>query len=107
MNRKIAYRAACARTRDARERLLTSVQAARNRVAPARLRQDAAAGVVGAAMDGAAYAAAKARQRPIATGGAIAALLLYLARRPLAALFGRLYVRIRPPQTEVSETDNG
>ncbi|EQB30704.1 hypothetical protein [Sphingobium ummariense] len=96
MSGEADYKAATARAREARAHFLTSAQAARDRITPARLKQDAqaqAADVVG-------RMAAKARQRPIAIGTAAAALLAYLARRPLAALFGRLYVRLRNRKPE-------
>jgi len=54
-----------------------------------------------------AQAAAKAHQRPIAVGAAATAFGLFLARRPLAALFQRLYVRFKDTQTDNSENDDG
>ena len=107
MSRKIAYREASARADAARARLLASADAARARVAPARLKQDMKDGIGGATKDGIALVAAKAQQRPVAIGAAAGAFGLFLCRRPLAALFRRLYVRFRNQDSENSETDDG
>ena len=107
MKRETAYREACARADAARARLIASAGEAKARSAPARLKQDAMAAATGAVLDGMARGAAQARQHPVALGAAAGAFLLYLARRPLAALFGRLYVRVASTPPEISETDDG
>jgi hypothetical protein len=107
MNQEAAYRDACTRADEQRARLAASAQAAKARIAPARLKQDAKNKVTATALDAAAYAAAKVQQRPVAIGAAAAAFGLFLARRPLAALFGRLYVRFRNRDTDLSEIDDG
>jgi hypothetical protein len=107
MKKAIAYAQACARADAARTRMLASAEDAKARVAPARLKQDATSAFTGAVLGGIAKGAAQAQQRPIAIGAAATAFILYLARRPLAALFGRLYVRVKDAQQTISETDNG
>lgn len=101
------YRAASAYAQERRAILVDSAKAARDRIRPARLRQDAVDKVTGTALDGVAYVAAKGASRPVAFGAAAGALGLYLARRPLAALFRRLYVRITNRDTAVSEIEDG
>lgn len=107
MSGVVRYREAVARAEAAKHSLMSSAQAAKARITPARLKQDATTKVVEAAMDGMAYAAATARQRPAMTGAAGAAILLFLARRPLAALFRRLYVGHDDINPDHSETDDG
>lgn len=107
MSREIAYRDAVARTDLARARLKNSADDAKARIAPARLKQDVVDKATGAVLNGIATGAAKAQQRPVAVGAAAGAFILFLFRRPLAALFGRLYVRISNPNPEYSETDDG
>lgn len=107
MSGALQYREAVARAEAAKQSLISSAQAARARITPARLKQDATTKVVDAAMDGMAYAAATARQRPAMVGAAGAAILLFLVRRPLAALFGRLYVGHTDTNPDHSETENG
>lgn len=104
MTRQEAYRAACARAIAARTRLNDSVAAARARMAPARLKQDARDHVVQTMTNASHRAARSVRAHPIAIGAAATALIAYLARRPLAALFGRLHVRWK---TRNSENDHG
>ncbi len=107
MKKAIAYAEACVRAETARARMLASAEDAKARIAPARLKQDATSAVTGAVLSGVAKGAAQAQQRPIAIGAAATAFILYLARRPLAALFGRLYVRVKDAQQQISETDDG
>lgn len=107
MNRESAYRAAAARAALARTQLRTSAEDAKARIAPARLKQDVIDKASGVVLDGIAIGAAKAQHRPVATGAAAGAFVLFLFRRPLAALFGRLYVRISNPNPDNSETDDG
>ncbi|AEG48243.1 hypothetical protein Sphch_0548 [Sphingobium chlorophenolicum L-1] len=95
MKREQAYRDATALADARKAAFLSSALAAKARVAPARLKQDARDKTTETLLDGTAYAAAKVRQRPAATAAAVGALALYLMRRPLGSLFQRLYVRIR------------
>ncbi|HUD93840.1 hypothetical protein [Sphingobium sp.] len=107
MNREPAFREASARADAARAQLLATADDAKARIAPARLTQDVKDGISGAAKNGVAFVAAKAQQRPVAIGAAAGAFGLFLARRPLAALFRSLYVRFRNQDSENSETDDG
>jgi hypothetical protein len=107
MSREYLYREAAARSDQKKAAFLSSALAAKARVTPARLKQDAKDKATGTLLDGAAYTAAKVRQRPAATAAAAGALLLYVMRRPLGRLFGRIYVRIRNRTPEISETDDG
>lgn len=107
MSREHAYRAAAARANDARVQLLTSASDAKARISRARLKQDVVDKVTGTVLEGIAVGAAKAQQRPVAVGAALGAFGLFLFRRPVTALFGRLYVRLGNPKTENSETDDG
>lgn len=104
MSKPASYREATLRVHESKARLLSSLGNAKARVAPGRLMADAKAGAVSAIMDIPALAVAKARQRPAAVGAASVAFLLYLFRRPLGTLFGRLYVRWK---NRNPETDNG
>lgn len=104
MNRQTAYREAVRQAEDKKARFLLSAKAAKARIAPSRLKQDAKDRLVSATMDGAAQAAAKVRQHPVATSAGLTAFALYLARRPLAALFRRLHVRF---QNRNPENENG
>ncbi|NWK98147.1 hypothetical protein DM806_21275 [Sphingobium lactosutens] len=107
MSRELDFREASVRADAARAQLLATAEDAKARVAPARLKQDVKDGIGGAAKDGIALVAAKVQQRPVAIGAAAGAFGLFLARRPLAALFRRLYVRFRNQDSENSETDDG
>ncbi|WP_394440889.1 hypothetical protein ACGGKE_05870 [Sphingobium naphthae] len=105
-----AYRAAIAHADAQRARLKESAQAAKARIAPARLKQDAKDKVSATALDGVAYVGAKVQQRPVAA--AAGGLGLFLARRPIGALLCGLYVRFRdrdidPHNIDNSETDDG
>lgn len=101
------YRAACDRADAARQQLVDSANRVKERLSPAALKQDAKDGIVDAARNAATNLTAKARQRPVATGAAAGAFLLYLCRRPLAALFGRLYVRLHDSHRQKSENQDG
>ncbi|BBF70820.1 MULTISPECIES: hypothetical protein [Sphingomonas] len=107
MNLETRYRQACERADAARGRLDLAAKEAKARVAPARLKQDVKDKASNAMLNGMANVAAQAQQRPVAIGAAAAAFGLFLARRPLAALFRRLYVRFQDTQTDNSENDDG
>ncbi len=104
MKGEAAYRAAVVDAEMKRARMMASLQDSKDRIRPGRLKQDVTQKATSALIEGTAQAAAKARARPIAVGAAILAFILYLARRPLAALGGRLYVRIK---TKISEIRHG
>ncbi|MBB3980979.1 hypothetical protein GGR44_000610 [Sphingobium fontiphilum] len=104
MNRQESYRAACARAIAARTRLNDSVAVARVRLTPARLKRDARDQAVQTVTDAGHRAVRSVRAHPVATAAAATAFIAYLARRPLAALFGRLHVRWK---TRNSENDHG
>lgn len=107
MSREAEFRAATARADAARAQLLHSLDRAKARVSPAALKLDAKDKVKSAASQAVAGAKAKAKERPFAVGAAGAAFLLYLGRRPLAALFRRLHVRLHDDHAQGSETDDG
>ncbi|WP_420145367.1 hypothetical protein [Sphingobium sp.] len=104
MNLESRYRAACDRADVARGRLRLTADDAKARITPARLKQDAKDGLGNAVSNSLSNMKAKALQRPVATGAAATAFGLFLFRRPLAALFGRLYVRFTH-NPELSETE--
>lgn len=107
MSREQAYREATERAIHLRSKAVLSLADAQARIAPDRLKADAEAKITATALDGVAYVGAKARQRPVATGAAATGIVLFLFRRPLTALFGRLFVRLRNRNTEISEIDDG
>jgi hypothetical protein len=107
MTLETRYREACERADAARGRLTLSADAAKDRITPARMKQDLKDKSSDAVKNGIARLGAKARQRPVAIGAAVAAFGLFLARRPLTALFGRLYVRLKNASTDNLETDDG
>lgn len=106
MSRTEDYRAASVRADQARSAFLGSITAAKARIAPARLKADTKRKIIETAMNGTANTAARIQERPIAVGAAAGAFLIFLTRKPLAALFRRLYVHIKSPGPENSETDD-
>lgn len=85
----------------------SSAAAAKARIAPVRLKQDIKQKAADSLKNGGAQLAANVSERPIAYGAAGAALLVYLFRRPVSALFRRAYVRICNRTPEISENDDG
>lgn len=104
MTRPTHYQEATARAQERKAVLLSSLSEAKTRLAPGRLLDDVRGRMIGSITAIPSQAVEKARQRPIAVGAAAGALLIYLLRRPLWTLFGRLYVRVR---NRNRETDNG
>ena len=102
------YRQARAQAEQRKAAFLSSATAAKARVAPARLKEDARHKLGDSLTDGKAYVEAKFHERPIAMSAAAGALALYLFRKPLWALFKPVYVRItnRTPDN-ITETDDG
>ena len=101
------YAQATAEAAHKKAAFLCSTAAVKARVSPARLKQDAKQKVAVGMSNGSAYVAAKVQERPVAAGAAASALLLYMFRRPLWALFRRTYVRITNHTPETAEADNG
>ncbi|MEJ7927665.1 hypothetical protein WG908_12975 [Sphingobium sp. AN641] len=104
MSSEEAYRAATERAEARRAALLDSIAAATARVTPARLRADAKDKVTQGMMALGTKTGDMVRDRPVMVAATASALVAYLARRPIAALFKRLYVRVRDRN---SENDNG
>ena len=107
MTAETSYQAAVARAEHAKAQFRQSAQDAKARIAPARLKQDVKDKISGAAKRSVARVGDKARKNPVAVGAAGTALLLFLARRPLTALFRRIYVRLTNACTYELENDNG
>lgn len=107
MTQELAYREACARADLARAQMQISAAHAKARIAPARLVQDVKDKAIDGVSGAVALGAAKAQQRPVAVGAAATAFALFLARRPITALFQRLYVRFRNTPTDLPENDHG
>lgn len=107
MNLTERYRQAEARADERRAQFLASASAAKARIAPAQLKQDAKQKAADSLANGRDYITAKVQERPIAAGAAAAALVIYLFRRPLSALFKRTYVWVTNRHPERAETDNG
>lgn len=81
----------------ARERMMADVdalvglaQSMQHKLAPSTLMRDAWEGAKGKGADLAEDAVDAVRSRPLATGGVVAALALFLAREPLMDLAGKL-----------------
>jgi hypothetical protein len=102
-----SYREATVRAEQKKAAFLASAEVAMARVAPARLKQDVRTKADETVREGIALAAAKVAQRPVATGAAAGAFLLFLMRRPIGSLFRRLYVRLGNRKDQFSEIDDG
>ena len=85
----------------------SSAAAAKNRLTPARLKQDVRKKAAAKLNEAKSSVAKKAQERPVAVGAAATAFALYLFRRPISALFRRIYVRMTNPKPEESEIDDG
>jgi hypothetical protein len=75
----------------ARGRLMDSAHALQDRLSPRTLARGAWEGARDKGADLAEDAVDAVRARPVAAGGAVAALTLFLARQPLLDLAGRLF----------------
>lgn len=108
MSRKEKFQAASDLVEARRSLFLANLKAARARLSPARLKADARDRVVHGLVDAGHNVRRTVQERPVATTAAALALGAYLARRPLAALFHRLYVRLRngPDAHSISEDDD-
>ncbi len=75
----------------ARARLMASAHDLQDRLSPKTLARDAWEGAKGKGADLAEDAVDAVRARPLAAGGAVAALTLFLAREPLGNLAKRMF----------------
>ena len=107
MNREKQYLQASTHAAQKKVAFLSSAAATKARLSPARLKQDVKHKAVEGLLNGSSHAVAKVNEHPVAVAAGGGALLLYLFRRPLSALFGRMYVRITNRTPETSETDDG
>ena len=109
MSRIDLYRMATARAQSQRAALMASAADAKARIAPARLKSDVKEKLVTTISDVGQSVADTARARPVAATAVALGLVAWFARRPIAALFGRLFVRFRHPDNDADmmETDNG
>lgn len=107
MNGTEQYRQATAAAQERKAQFLSSVSAAKARVKPGRLKQDFKEKAANGIHNGRAYVTDKVKQQPVAVGATAAALLIYLFRRPISALFKRTYVRITDRNPERAETNDG
>lgn len=81
--------AARADAEQARARLMATIQELQQRIAPRTLARDAWDGARSKGADIAEDAVDAVRRRPVAAGGLVAALALFLAREPLMDLAGK------------------
>ena len=107
MNGTEQYRLATARAEQKKARFLASVSAAKERVKARRLKRDIKEKAVSGIHNGRSYVTDKVKQQPVAVGATATAILIYLFRRPISALFKRTYVRITNRNPERAETDDG
>lgn len=101
------FRQASAEAERRKSAFLSSVAAAKARLSPARLKQDAKHKMSDGLYNSGSRAMATVSEHPVATGAAAGAVVLYLFRRPAWALFHRLYVRITNRTPDRSEKDHG
>lgn len=85
----------------ARERLMESAQALQARLSPRLLATQAWQGAKDKGADLAERSVDAVRERPAAAAGIAAALALFLARKPIANLAGRMFDD--PPEDEPNE----
>ncbi len=108
MSKAEDYQTVSEEARLKRSAFVASAAAAKARIAPARLRADLYENMAQSLSDTSAKAKATMRERPFATAAAATALIAFFARRPIGALFQRLYVRVKDRRNaRKSETDNG
>ncbi|MBV9528518.1 DUF3618 domain-containing protein [Sphingomonas sp.] len=74
-----------------RARLMTTAHELQHRISPGTLARDAWQGARSKGADLAEDAVDAVRARPVATGGAVAAVALFLARHPLMDLAGKAW----------------
>jgi hypothetical protein len=86
-----------------RTRLMASAEQLQERLSPKRLTKDAWEGAKDKGADLAENAVDAVRSRPIAAGGTVAAIALFLAREPLIELAGNLAGKLtskKKPKTQ-------
>ena len=81
--------AARADAEQAQQRLVATLQELQQRIAPGTLARDAWDGAKAKGADLAEDAVDAVKRRPVAAGGVVAALALFLAREPLMGLAGK------------------
>ncbi|WP_030540516.1 hypothetical protein [Sphingobium sp. DC-2] len=101
------YRLATVEAERKKAAFLSSAAEAKARVSPARIKQDVKQKAGESLHNASAQAMAKANEHPVATAAGAGAFVLYLFRRPLAALFRRTYVRLSNRTPDQSEKDDG
>jgi hypothetical protein len=90
-----------------RTRLMASAEQLQERLSPKRLTKDAWEGAKDKGADLAENAVDAVRSRPIAAGGTVAAIALFLAREPLIELAGSLAGKLtstKKPKTQKPKT---
>ena len=107
MSQTEKYQQAAIDAEQRKARFLSSLSAAKARIAPGRLKQDLKEKAARGITNGRTYVSTKVHEQPIAGGATGAALLIYLFRNPISALFKRTYVRITNRNPERAETDDG
>ena len=107
MNGAERYRQAVDRAEQKKVEFFSSAAAAKARIAPGRLKQDIKDKAANGISNSRAYITAKVKQEPVAVGATATALLIYLFRKPISALFKRTYVRITNRNPDRAETDDG
>lgn len=107
MTQSQRYQAAVARAEHKKAQFFSSASVAKERIAPARLKQDLKDKATDSLANGWAYLAAKSQQQPVAIGATATAVLLYLFRKPILALLNRTYVRITDGDPEQAENGDG
>lgn len=106
MSEEDAYHRAATRADLAKANFLSSITAAKARLSPAHLKQDVKHKISETVSNGRESFATHAKAHPIAVGSAAGAVVLYLLRKPLAALYRRLHVQAETNQPDHPETDN-
>ena len=99
--------AARAEAEQAQARLVATLQELQQRIMPRTLARDAWEGAKAKGADMAEDAVDAVRRRPVAAGGIVAALALFLAREPLMDAAGKLVggrSRKKTPKPEKMET---
>lgn len=107
MSKEIRFQEASLKADAARERLIESAHRAKARIAPRELATDARIKICQGVRNSACRAKARMRDRPIPTGAAIGALMIYIFRRPLWALLRGRRVNDNERKTHGSETHHG
>jgi hypothetical protein len=100
------YRKASLEADLARARFLGTLDVAKSRLSASRLKARAQALVVEALQDSGKQARSAVVRHPFALGTALAAIIALIFRRPLAALFKRLYVFGRDKYNSIRQSED-